>query len=169
MAGAAVQPVRESLAEHFDATGYLAMNPDVAASGMNPLAHWTASGRAEGRQPNAFFDPDFYLGQHPELGQMTEFQAWRHFMDAGMQGGWLPNEHFDAAFYAAHNPDVAGSGMSPVQHYVAVGWAEGRNPYPDFDPDAYLADHPEVVGAGYDHASALNQYLAEGQCRGAAY
>lgn len=35
----------------FDVEYYLSQNPDVRNSGMDPLAHYLASGRAEGRQP----------------------------------------------------------------------------------------------------------------------
>lgn len=35
---------------HFDALGYLAANPDVAASGLNPILHWVRYGCREGRR-----------------------------------------------------------------------------------------------------------------------
>ena len=34
---------------HFDTTGYLAANPDVAAAGINPLDHYLTLGTYEGR------------------------------------------------------------------------------------------------------------------------
>lgn len=39
--------------DHFDAGRYLAANPDVAAAGMDPLAHFLAFGLLEGRAPES--------------------------------------------------------------------------------------------------------------------
>ena len=36
----------------FDVKWYLANNPDVAATGLNPLVHYFQFGAAEGRDPN---------------------------------------------------------------------------------------------------------------------
>ena len=44
---------------------YYAQNPDVAASGADPVEHYAAFGRFEGRSPNALFDADFYLAENP--------------------------------------------------------------------------------------------------------
>ena len=40
----------------FHTAWYLAQNPDVAASGMNPFLHYIVAGRAEGRMPHALVD-----------------------------------------------------------------------------------------------------------------
>jgi hypothetical protein len=40
----------------FDAPFYLAMNPDVAAAGVDPLRHYHQFGWKKGRDPNALFD-----------------------------------------------------------------------------------------------------------------
>ena len=40
----------------FQAPWYLARNPDVAAAGAEPLAHYIQYGAAEGRNPNPIFD-----------------------------------------------------------------------------------------------------------------
>ncbi|WP_336488088.1 hypothetical protein [Methylobacterium nigriterrae] len=53
----------------FDAGQYLALNPDVRAAGIDPLAHWRANGKAEGRMPSLGFAPREYLSQqlNPDL------------------------------------------------------------------------------------------------------
>lgn len=43
--------VLEVSPKRFDATWYLARNPDVAMSGMDPYEHYLSFGKAEGRQP----------------------------------------------------------------------------------------------------------------------
>ena len=47
--------------ENFDAAFYLARYPDVGAARMHPFAHYLLHGAAEGRKPNRWFDPDYYL------------------------------------------------------------------------------------------------------------
>jgi glycosyltransferase involved in cell wall biosynthesis/SAM-dependent methyltransferase len=49
----------------FDPAWYLAQNPDVAAADVEPLAHYLASGYAEGRRPGPVFDPTAYHAQDP--------------------------------------------------------------------------------------------------------
>ncbi|HEX5377399.1 MAG TPA: hypothetical protein VFW47_02440 [Phenylobacterium sp.] len=51
------------VAAHFDVAYYLGRNPDVAASGVDPLAHFMAYGWREGRDPS----PDFSLTDYGEL------------------------------------------------------------------------------------------------------
>lgn len=53
----------------FDAAAYLALNPDVAAAGMDALAHYLTHGRAEGRWP------------HRPEGPGIEPDLWRGFAD----------------------------------------------------------------------------------------
>ncbi|MFM0130746.1 hypothetical protein PQR09_23115, partial [Paraburkholderia sediminicola] len=45
----------------FDSRWYLLLNPDVADSGVNPLAHFLAVGAGEGRDPHPLFDSTWYL------------------------------------------------------------------------------------------------------------
>ena len=46
---------------------YLSANPDVAAAGVNPLAHFDAIGWQEGRMPSLDFDPAQYLAANPDV------------------------------------------------------------------------------------------------------
>jgi hypothetical protein len=48
----------------FDPDYYLRTNPDVASSGMNPLAHYVAKGAAESRNPSADFNTAEYRRKH---------------------------------------------------------------------------------------------------------
>src|SRR5262249_11712400 len=50
-----------------DTDWYLAQNPDVAAAGINPLAHYLQKGGGEGRYPSPSFNPDWYLGHYPDV------------------------------------------------------------------------------------------------------
>lgn len=53
--------------ELFDAAWYLAQNPDVAQSGIDPARHYLLHGWLEGRNPSPLFDGREYLSRHPEL------------------------------------------------------------------------------------------------------
>jgi glycosyltransferase involved in cell wall biosynthesis/SAM-dependent methyltransferase/uncharacterized protein YbaR (Trm112 family) len=49
----------------FDPAWYIAQNPDLAAAGVEPLAHYLSTGYAEGRRPGPLFDPEAYRAQNP--------------------------------------------------------------------------------------------------------
>ena len=51
----------------FDVGYYLSHNPDVAASGMNPLTHYEAFGWHEGRAPSLVFNGASYLAANPDV------------------------------------------------------------------------------------------------------
>ncbi|WP_322529093.1 bluetail domain-containing putative surface protein [Salinicola sp. LHM] len=66
----------------FNTEEYLAANPDVAASGMNPLTHFLQYGAAEGRAPSdAYqpiadgFDTDAYLAANTDVAAAIESGA----------------------------------------------------------------------------------------------
>ncbi len=60
------KPDVENFGPLFDAAWYLARNPDVAAEGLEPLAHYLEYGAAERRDPNPLFDTNWYLAHNPE-------------------------------------------------------------------------------------------------------
>ncbi|WP_132257231.1 calcium-binding protein, partial [Methylobacterium segetis] len=62
---------------------YLIRNPDVAAAGLDPEAHYAAYGAREGRDPNAFFSTDGYLAANPDVAR-----AGINPLDHYAQFGW---------------------------------------------------------------------------------
>lgn len=50
----------------FDDMWYLQRNPDVAASGVDPLYHWCEFGHKERRDPSAIFSVSKYRQAHPD-------------------------------------------------------------------------------------------------------
>ncbi len=71
MAAASIDPhqaVGPSIAGGFDAQYYLFHNPDVAAAGIDALAHYNEFGWHEGRNPNAWFDTAGYLSHYADVG-----------------------------------------------------------------------------------------------------
>lgn len=132
----------------FDGPWYLENNPDVAATGLNPLLHYLDSGRAEGRSTRPCVDPDavariarsdlfdaawYRATQAP--GVALE-QAARHYLQEGAANGLSPSPHFDGPWYLATNADVAAAGQNPLLHYLNDGRMEGRPICPFTDPAA---------------------------------
>lgn len=136
----------------FSIPAYLEANPDVAAGGGNPFVHYVLTGRDEGRSlgsrplnagpaatpgdPHAplraEFDVGFYLAANPELN-LSEGEAFDHFMETGWREGRDPNPHFSVTKYQQLNPDMEAADANPFWHYVLFGRAEGRPTAHGFD------------------------------------
>lgn len=159
LGGAVLDPKRlsEALADPsiqphplFDARAYLVANPDVAASGMAPLAHFIDHGAEEGRRPLPGFDPDWYLARHPEAGT-NRYQAFVHFVRTGRDAGFPPGP--DSAGPEMPTPARAARATAPagvldvVQDLVAHGWAFAPDAPPEGAP-VEIHDGDRVVGRG---------------------
>ena len=146
---------------YFSTDGYLAANPDVRASGINPLSHFDQYGWQEGRDSSANFDAQLYLLHNPDVAA-AEMDPLEHYLSYGQfEGratyqtiGWAnqiaADKGFDAEYYLLSNPDVARAALgSPDRiafaygHYETYGWHEGRNPNAWFDVKGYLDAYPE--------------------------
>ena len=115
----------------FDADWYLEQNPDVAASGVNPLEHYLLYGKKEWRHPA--FDSDWYLSQYPDI-KKSGMNPQEHYIKHGKAEGRHPA--FDKDWYLNRYPDVTSDGMDAHEHYLQHGKAEGRLPaYSPFNAD----------------------------------
>ncbi len=182
---AASDAVADPLAQTplFDATYYLAHNPDVAASGVDPLAHFESNGWAERRDPSAAFSDAQYLDAYADV-KAAHVDPLLHYIQVGQAEGRqafaveavapppsppvpLPPspeaQLFDAQYYLAHNPDVAAAGIDPFTHFVSSGWAEGRDPSAAFSEAKYLDAYADVKAA---HIDPLLHYAQLGQAEG---
>lgn len=147
----------------FDPAFYLARNPDVAASAMNPLFHFLRFGWREGRDPHLLFSTRHYLAQ---LGAEAEALAdpLSHYVETGWRAELDPHPVFDAAFYASQLPEGESLAVSHLEHYLAAGWRSGLDPHPWFQVAFYLYENPDVLNGGLE---PLTHYLAHGwrECR----
>ena len=161
----------------FDRAAYLTLNPDVAASGIDPADHYVSSGchegRAYSREHPEGFDAAAYLALNPDVAA-SGLDPAHHYLSSGREEGRaysysLP-DGFDPAVYLALNPDVAANGIDPAQHYLSVGRHEGRAWSYElpvrFDRVAYLMLNPDVAARGLDPA---DHYLSSGRHEGRAY
>jgi serralysin len=152
---------------NFDTKAYLVHNPDVAAGGVDPLAHFLQFGQAEGRQAYASmgasklvggFDAEYYMFHNPDVAGSGVDPLW-HYNTFGWHEGRNPNAFFDTAGYLGHYADVKAGGVNPLWHYENFGWKEGRDPSAAFDTNGYLAANPDVAAG---HVNPLDHYLLNG-------
>lgn len=114
-----------SLRTVFDAGFYRTRNPDVAATGVNPLSHYLEHGAKEGRDPSPFFSSRWYLERNPDVG-VAGVNPLVHYLRNGWSEGRDPGPLFSLSFYRATYPDVAEAGVDPLIHYLRQGATEGR-------------------------------------------
>ncbi|MGZ9809365.1 rhamnosyltransferase WsaF family glycosyltransferase [Pseudoroseicyclus sp. H15] len=131
----------------FSLADYLDANPDVAAAGINPLAHYVLTGKSEGREawlshwrqqgaPRVEarhlalvvpqFDATAYAERRPDLAELEPGTLAAHFLMVGWREGLDPNANFSVREYLGLNPDVAEAGVNPFLHFLQVGHAEAR-------------------------------------------
>ena len=70
----------------FDGEWYLSVNPDVAASGMDPLVHFMNFGAKEGRNPNPDFNTASYLQLNPDVASFP-LGPFLHYVFYGLHEG----------------------------------------------------------------------------------
>lgn len=124
--GAAGTIVGQDIENGFDSLFYLMNNPDVADSGMDAKFHFDKHGEAEGRAPNALFDPKAYYAANPDVAA-SGMGALDHYMEYGAKEGRDPGPFFDSSSYLDANPDVAAAGANPLEHFLKHGIHEGRS------------------------------------------
>lgn len=183
----------------FSVRGYLAANPDVAETGLNPLAHYRADGQRENRtrflstwgneamQPypftslgflRAYFDPDHYRAQRPDLSEFHADALLSHYLAVGWTAGLRPNPDFDPEVYLADKPDLRDAGVNPFVHATlhqvpdptdmtaeasTISEADLRTARPHFDASFYRAMNRDVEG---DDEALLRHYLQKGWTQG---
>lgn len=168
----------EAIRASFDATYYLACNPDVAASGLAPEEHFCRTGWTERRDPAPWFSVGFYLDTYPDIAAAM-VNPFKHYLASGRERGRLPRApddaariarevkviapEFDAAFYLARNPGVAASGLSPEAHFCTIGWRQRRDPAPWFSVSLYLDTYHDIARSG---VNPFCHYLQSGRDEG---
>jgi hypothetical protein len=163
----------------FDMAWYLAVNPDVADAGIDPVEHFCLHGWREGRRPNPCFDTAWYvktygtvIGEH--ANPLIDYAV------SGERLGRRPSQSFDPVKYRLRHR--LGPDESPLRHFLARQRADARAGSPsrvlswirrftarapefsiEFDPQLYLEANPDVAAAGVD---ARQHYLQYGKAEG---
>ncbi len=71
---------------YFDREWYLARNPDVAKSGMDPARHYLMHGGFEGRDPGPKFSSQWYLDKYPDV-RAAGINPLVHYLRFGQREG----------------------------------------------------------------------------------
>lgn len=78
-----------AVAAAFDTAYYLALNPDVATAGMDPLDHFIRTGWLEDRDPNPRFSVLDYLENNPDVAA-ANINPFAHYLVTGRAEGRSP-------------------------------------------------------------------------------
>ncbi len=77
-----------SIRDSFDSSYYLAKNPDVAETGVDPVEHFVRYGWKEGRDPSGDFSVPYYLLTNLDVDNAKINPFW-HYIVAGKEEGRL--------------------------------------------------------------------------------
>lgn len=83
---AVLSAARAVIESEFDGRYYLSENPDVAASGVDPLTHFLEAGCGEGRDPAPWFSVRDYLELNPDVAA-AGMNPFVHYVQAGRAEG----------------------------------------------------------------------------------
>src|SRR6266567_2615852 len=167
--GSALQPggiadvsARSRVKHVFDAYEYLLRNPDVAATGVDPLDHYLQTGWRQGRNPNPFFQTRWYLLTYLDV-MGSGVNPLVHYVDFGETDGYWPCRVFHPAWYAENNDIPLGHGRA-LAHYLERGHSASLWPNELFDPKRYIECNFDLQRKGAD---AVLHYLTDGhrECR----
>lgn len=125
----------------FDQAWYLEAYPQVAASGLAPLAHYLIHGGPAGFSPHPLFHRNYYHESNAAELAATQMSALEHFVRRGAALGRNPHPAFDILYYAAQGPELA-AGEDPLSHYLRQGWRDDLSPHPLFDPAWFRREAP---------------------------
>jgi hypothetical protein len=150
-----------------EAEWYLRRYPDLAAAGVDAVEHYRLHGGAEGRWPNRAFDPEWYLSQQRDAGEIpVGTNPLEHYVRYGERRGLRPVAWFDPIWYRATYavPDDEIALAHYLRHHVGDDLVV-QAPVPSidteadivassglFDPNYYLLNSPDVLEAEIDPA-----------------
>ena len=113
----------------MNASWYLSVYQDVAASDDDPAAHYYRHGAAEGRDPGPYFSTAYYLARYPDIAE-AGINPLLHYLTDGAREGRDPGPLFSGKRYLEAAPNAAIAGHNPLEHFLTCGQAEGRRALP---------------------------------------
>lgn len=144
--GLATQPAAESPRSLIDWPWYLAAYPDVRAAGVDPVHHYLEQGWRDGRRPNFYFDPAWFISQHPEIA--GDVDPLTVYLEHGERQGWPPSQHFDLNWYLkTYRPPA---GKTALGHFLRHRNTGTVSPNPGFDAAFYLTQYEDIARANLD-------------------
>jgi glycosyltransferase involved in cell wall biosynthesis len=114
---------------------------------VDALDHFLYYGFQEGRCPNPYFDPLWYLDAYPDVRE-SDVQPLLHYAIFGDMEGRQPSAKFDTAWYRSKYRVPPNHGA--LAHYLKNRFTGRFSPVPEFDVDFYVKQNPDVAAAGVD-------------------
>ena len=153
---------RPALSWYFDPGYYLAVNPDVSESGVDPMLHFLTTGIAEQRSPHPLIDLRYILADDPEvLGKVPHAEALVDLLEYDLAS---PSPYFDPKHYLDQLAERApGNGL--LRHFLQEGLRARCSPNPYIDLVWYAERYPDVPHEPY---LALRHFIAQGDIEGRA-
>ena len=112
----------------FEPAYYLQNHPDLMHLGTGILEHYHQHGWKEGRKPNPFFDPHWYLEHNREVVG----DPLLHYVLHGESEGRRPIAWFDPIWYRKSYP--VPDGMLALTHLLRNRNSTAFQPKPEFHP-----------------------------------
>ena len=175
-----VDPVAEQVAAIerlgvFDKQAYLAADPELAVSGIDPIRHYVTVGAREGRSPCMHFDTVYYYGTNPDIAR-SDVNPLIHYFEFGWLEGRNPSADFDGKWYESTHLANLDKRWNPLLHYLQAGSSSGLEirPVRDaayrvlaesgvFDADYYRESYPDIDADAID---PVRHYLKHGAAEG---
>jgi glycosyl transferase family 1 len=167
----AADEVHRVISTAVDGAFYRAVNPDLAGSGLDPIAHYAGSGWREGRDPAPWFSTRAYVEAYPEVAK-AGWNPLCHYLILGRREGREVVRSALADDYLlrrARRGEVtgwsfealigAGQAADEVADEAAARHRERVLAAQEFDAAFYLASNVDVAKTGVD---PLDHFLASG-------
>ena len=159
--------VDDLLKKCFDTSYYLSDNTDIQEYNDDLFIHYKTYGFKEGRDPNRWFDVNFYLETYTDIVLDDKNNPFVHYLIFGLKEKRLPNPYVPLSFY-----DTVTS-LDEIKNYfneekmIELKDIYSRNIIKTtildanaFDVEYYLAQLPkdEII----EEKNAFDHYLSEG-------
>ena len=106
----------------FDMNYYIKNTTNIKTVNISPVEHYKIRGYKEGRNPNPFFDTNWYKSQYPEVGDENPLV---HYITKGWKKGYNPSCKFDVNKYLENYPEVKKDNIEPLKHFLIEGKDKG--------------------------------------------
>ena len=115
--------------------------------GLEPLLHFCRYGWREGRWPNRYFDPAWYLQCNPDV-RAAELNPLLHYVRDGDREGRRPVGHFDPAWYRIAY-DIPADALT-LTHFLIQRTSGRFAPIPELWAVPHLAPYRDDPAGGED-------------------
>lgn len=163
--------VHRVISTALDGAFYRAVNPDLADSGLDPIAHYAGSGWREGRDPAPWFSTRAYVEAYPEVIR-AGWNPLHHYLTLGRHEGrevvrsTLADDYLLRRARRGEEPawsfeSLTGGGQAAdaVAEEAQIRHRERVLAAKEFDSAFYLASNVDVAKTGAD---PLDHFLASG-------